>query len=178
MLNEVKRDGFVIIKHRLAHTLFAAFLAGIMAACAPAPPPAGVVATPAEIEEAIFNSEAPLTLVHVWATWCDPCREEFPELLEAYRNTRNHGLDLLLVSADDPDELDAVNAFLRNHQSPVNSLVSTELSGEFIELFSTNWSGALPASFFYDASGQLVAEWMGKRSYDEYIKTINQFLKP
>ena len=166
------------MKHRLVLLLIPAALAGIMAACAPAPSSTGVVATPAEIQETMRTSEAPLTLVHVWATWCAPCREEFPELLEAYRNTRERGLALLLVSADDPDELDAVNAFLRNHQAPVNSLVSTELSGEFIELFSTNWSGALPASFFYDADGKLIAEWTGKRSYDEYMQTIEQLLKP
>jgi hypothetical protein len=166
------------MKHRLAQTLIAAILAGMLTACGPAPPSTGVVATPTEIKEAIRNSEAPLTLVHVWATWCDPCREEFPELLKAYRYAHEQGLALQLVSADDPDDLETVNAFLRTHQSPEDSLVSTELSEAFIELFSTNWSGALPASFFFDANGKLVAEWAGKRSYEEYIKTIEQLLKP
>ena len=98
--------------------------------------------------------------------------------LKAYRLTHERGLTLQLVSADDPDDLEAVNAFLRKHHSPVDSLVSTELSGEFIELFSTNWSGVLPASFFIDANGTLVAEWAGMRSYDEYIQTVEQLLKP
>lgn len=166
------------MKLRLAKILIPAILAGILAACAPSPPSSGVVATPSEIQAAILDSEAPLTLVHVWATWCDPCREEFPELLKAFRFANERGLDLLLVSADDPDDLEAVNVFLREHQSPVDSLVSTELSPEFVELFSTNWSGALPASFFFDANGTLVAEWAGKRSYEEYIQTIEQLLKP
>ena len=166
------------MKNRLAQLLIAAIFAGLMAACGPVAPPAGVVATPSEIQEAIRNSEAPLTLVHVWATWCDPCREEFPDLLKAYRHAHEGGLVLQLVSADDPDDLETVNAFLQKHQSPVDSLVSTELSEEFIELFSTNWSGALPASFFFDAKGQLVAEWAGKRSYEAYIQTIELLLKP
>lgn len=168
----------MIMKHRPAQALLPAILAVLMTACAPAPLSTGVVATPPEIAEAILHSESPLTLVHVWATWCAPCREEFPELLRAYRSARERGLALLLVSADDPGEMEAVNAFLRNHQSPEGSLVSTELSEEFIELFSTNWAGALPASFFFDANGKLVAEWEGKRSYDEYIQTIEQLLKP
>ena len=166
------------MKNRLAQLLIAAIFAGLMAACGPVVPPIGVVATPSEIQEAIRNSEAPLTLVHVWATWCDPCREEFPELLKAYRLLHERGLVLQLVSADDPDDLETVNAFLQKHQSPVDSLVSTELSEEFIELFSTNWSGALPASFFFDANGKLAAEWAGKRNCEEYIQTIEKLLKP
>ena len=151
------------MKHRLAQSLIAAILAGMMASCGSAPLSTGVVATPSEIQETIRNSDAPLTLVHVWATWCDPCREEFPELLKACRLARERGLTLQLVSADDPQDLEAVTIFLQKHQSPVDSLVSTELSKEFIELFSSNWSGALPASFFFDANGNLVAEWAGKR---------------
>ena len=166
------------MKNRLVQTLIMAILSVMTVACAPAPPSSGIVATPSEIQEAIRISDAPVTLVHVWATWCDPCREEFPELLKAYRLAHEHGLVLQLVSADDPDDLETVNAFLRKHQSPVDSLVSTKLSEEFIELFSTNWSGALPASFFFDANGTLVAEWAGKRSYEEYIQTIEQLLKP
>jgi thiol-disulfide isomerase/thioredoxin len=158
--------------------LFIPVILAVLTACSASTSSTGVVATPKEIRAAISRPATPLTLVHVWATWCAPCREEFPELLKAYRNTRESGLALLLVSADDPDELDAVTAFLREHQSPENSLISTELSGEFVELFSTNWSGALPASFFYDETGKLVAEWAGKRSYDEYKETIEQLLKP
>jgi thiol-disulfide isomerase/thioredoxin len=166
------------MKNRLAQILAAAILAGMTASCGPSPPSTAVVAAPSEIQEAIHRSEASLTLVHVWATWCDPCREEFPELLKAYRYAREKGLALLLVSADDPADLETVNAFLRQHHSPVDSLVSTELNEEFIELFSTNWAGALPASFFFDANGALVGEWSGKRSYNEYIQAIDQLLKP
>lgn len=165
------RSGFV----RLMMMVSAAGLTG---ACSPAGSPTGVVATPLEISEAMAPSgEDRLKLVHVWATWCDPCREEFPELLRVYREEQGNGLSLLLVSADDPNDLDAVNRFLREQQSPVGSLVSTELTEEFIELFSTNWSGALPASFFYGADGTLLAEWEGKRSLEEYRDTIQQLLE-
>jgi hypothetical protein len=45
-------------------------------------------------------------------------------------------------------------------------------------MLSPNWSGALPASFFYDSTGRLVAEWEGKRSYEDYMTTIEQLLNP
>ncbi len=151
---------------------------GLLSACRPGPKVMGLAASPERIKDAIDQPNAPLTLVHVWATWCDPCREEFPDVLKVYRDTRGEGLALLLVSADDPQDMETVDRFLHEQDSPVGSLVSTELSQSFVELFSTNWSGALPASFFFDPQGTLLAEWQGKHSYAEYHETIERLLKP
>lgn len=150
----------------------------LLTACRPAQPPVATLTSPAEIQHQIVNTGARLTLVHVWATWCDPCREEFPEIVATYNTFKDRDVELLLISADNPEDLDAVNAFLAEQQAPVGSMVSTALDETFMTLLSTNWSGALPASFFYDANGQLVAEWSGKRSFEEYAGTIEQLLKP
>src|SRR5947209_1346599 len=43
-------------------------------------------------------------LINFWATWCDPCREEFPELVRinaAYRGR----LDFITVSLDDLEDI-------------------------------------------------------------------------
>ena len=135
------------------------------------------VSSPATIHQAIKDSEAPLLLVHAWATWCQPCREEFPEIVNISKNYRAKGLEVLLVSADDPDDLAAVQSFLDEHHSPVGSLISTKLDQAFIESLSPTWAGSLPASFFY-ANGKLLAEWEGKRSYEQYVEQIDQLLKP
>lgn len=83
----------------------------------------------------------------------------------------------MLVSADDPDDPAAVESFLDEHQSPVGSLISTQLDQAFIESLSPNWAGSLPASFFY-ANGKLLAEWEDKRSYEQYAEQIDRLLKP
>lgn len=139
--------------------------------------PEATVMMPAAIKELIVDSESELTLIHVWATWCPPCVVEFPELLRVYDDVKDAGLKLHLVSADDPKDLNLVEQFLKEQGSPLGSVVSQELNEDFIETLSTNWSGALPASFFFDASGTLVGEWEGKRSYEEYMETIHSLLK-
>lgn len=43
-------------------------------------------------------------LINMWASWCPPCREEFPELVTAYQAHRDDGLEILGVTHDDLPE--------------------------------------------------------------------------
>lgn len=45
-----------------------------------------------------------ILLIDFWASWCLPCREEFPELKLIYNQYKNNGFDILGVSIDDSDE--------------------------------------------------------------------------
>lgn len=145
-----------------------------LAACAPSLPTA-TVATPEALREAIRSSDAPVTLVHAWATWCGPCREEFPELMEIDHTFSKKGLKLILVSADVPEDLEAVETFLAEQGSQTDSFIASELSQTFIEALSPTWAGTLPASFFY-VDGKLVESWDGQRSFEHYAETINRYL--
>ena len=42
----------------------------------------------------------PLTLVNIWATWCIPCRKEFPDLERLHRDYDSKGLRVVAVSVD------------------------------------------------------------------------------
>src|SRR5438309_5220857 len=51
------------------------------------------------------DSRARPLLVNFWATWCVPCREEFPDLVRIRRQYATDQLDFVLVSLDDPSEI-------------------------------------------------------------------------
>src|SRR5437867_9588711 len=61
------------------------------------------------------DGRARATLVNVWATWCEPCREEFPELVEAANAHRADGVRLVLVSTDFDEQVPDVRHFLESH---------------------------------------------------------------
>lgn len=145
-----------------------------LAGCAKRPTVA--IASPVEIHGKIMDSQAPLLLVHCWATWCHPCREEFPELVRIYNRYQAEGLELLLISADDPLEQHTVSTFLEDRRCPVGTIITDRLDQDFIETLSPNWEGSLPASFFF-VDGKLQTEWEGKRDYLHYAETIEQLLK-
>jgi cytochrome c biogenesis protein CcmG/thiol:disulfide interchange protein DsbE len=40
-------------------------------------------------------------ILNFWATWCPPCRREIPDFIEAYRDLKDKGLEILGISVDD-----------------------------------------------------------------------------
>ena len=118
-----------------------------------APPLEG--ATSGRIREAVHRPGASATLVNVWATWCAPCREEFPDLLRVHREYRDRGLRLVLVSADVPDQSEQARRFLESQGVDFPTYLKKEKDMEFIDGLDPRWSGALPATFVYDSSGRL-----------------------
>src|SRR5713226_9102751 len=71
--------------------------------------------TAADVQRVVHDSGAKAVLVNMWATWCGPCREEFPGLVRVARKYEGQGLKVLLVSADTETDLPAVKKFLAEH---------------------------------------------------------------
>jgi thiol-disulfide isomerase/thioredoxin len=88
-------------------------------------------------------------LVNIWATWCVPCREEFPELESLHRDFRGRGLTVLAVSVDQGGDGD-VRDFIASQGSTF--AVGRDPDGEIQRLFQTV---GVPESFLIDARGIL-----------------------
>src|SRR5881628_1030482 len=95
----------------------AALAIALLAGCAREHPggragPPLVAANAGGVLGAVREPGARAVLVNVWATWCQPCREEFPDLMRVARENRARGLRLVLVSADLDDANGQIRAFL------------------------------------------------------------------
>jgi len=125
-------------------------------------------------------ARAPAVLINVWATWCDPCREEMPDLLRFYRTHRGAGLRLVLLSADDEDARDAIEKLLADAAAkagltaPLDATVYLKRDDDMklIDGLDPRWGGALPATFLFDREGRRVQSWLAPVTYDELERTV------
>ncbi len=132
--------------------------------------------TGAGVLNAVRSARGDVVLVNVWATWCDPCRHEFPALLKVREEFAREGFRLILVSADFADQLPKVEEFLSRQGVGFPTFLKAEDDMAFINALDARWSGALPASFLYDRDSVLNDFWVGESSYESLAKKVKALL--
>jgi thiol-disulfide isomerase/thioredoxin len=104
-------------------------------------------------------------LVNFWATWCGPCREEFPDLVQIEQEYKGRNLDFVIISLDDISDIKtAVPKYLREMRAemPAYLLNLGDREEEAIKVIDPTWLGGLPATFLYDAQGKVIYKHMGR----------------
>lgn len=130
------------------------------------------------VKELLLPKGRPL-LVNFWATWCVPCREEFPELIEIDRDYRGK-IDFIIISLDDPVEIGRdVPAFLKEMGSTMTPfLLRTQDESAVIGAISDTWQGGLPFTVLYDAEGSVVHARQGKIRVPVVRAALDQLTSP
>lgn len=87
-------------------------------------------------------------VANIWASWCGPCRQEFP-ILQQF--SARHGKKVAILGVNSEDSNDAAATFLR--EAPVPYPSYTDSDGHIHD--SVNGRG-LPNTAFYNRNGELV----------------------
>lgn len=132
--------------------------------------------THADAMGVVKQSDAEITVVNFWATWCVPCVEEFPAYVKLDRTLDDRGVEVMFISTDFPKQKQKVVEFLADHGVTGTSYLKTGNTTEFVNGFSEEWSGAVPATFVYGSDGALLAFWEGKVSYKELKSRVTKHL--
>jgi thiol-disulfide isomerase/thioredoxin len=122
--------------------------------------------------------ERPL-LVNFWATFCDPCRDEFPDLVKIDKEYRPHALEFVTVSLDDMSDLKTeVPKFLDAMKATMPAyLLDTTDPEPAINLVDPRWRGDLPATYLYNEKGEVVYKHIGRVNPVELREAIEKVVK-
>lgn len=130
--------------------------------------------TPDELQSIVDSYQGEkVVLINIWATWCAPCVEEFPYLVDL-QNEYEDELQVIFVSADFPDSRDRAIEFLKDQNVDWTTYFKTGKDQPFIEMLSANWSGALPFTKIISEDGTVIASWERGAEYEEFERNVNK----
>ena len=131
-----------------------------------------------EMQDLLKRDGSHPLLVNYWATWCDPCRDEFPDLVKIDAQYRPKGLDFIAISLDDLADINtAVPKFLREMKAKMPVYLLNVADPEpAITAVDRQWGGALPATFLYNNKGEVVYKHFGRIKADELRAAIDKLV--
>lgn len=118
-------------------------------------------------------------LVNFWATFCDPCRDEFPDLVKIDKEYRPQSLEFVTVSLDDMTDIKTeVPKFLEQMNATMPAyLLNVSDPEPAINLVDRMWRGDLPATFLYNEKGEVVYKHIGRVDTAELRSAIEKLVK-
>jgi thiol-disulfide isomerase/thioredoxin len=162
---------------RLATTALAVTALGLAASASASKDvsgPAPDFTLPAQAASAVQLSKlrGQVVMINFWATWCGPCRTEFPLLEQLYKKYKPVGFTLLGVNVEDASA--DPGAWLKT--TPVTFPVLFDRKNEVSVLYGVS---AMPTTVLVDRKGNV--RWM-HRGYkpgdeNEYLNQVRALLR-
>jgi peroxiredoxin len=108
-----------------------------------------------------------VVVLNFWATWCPPCNQELPSIMDMQNRLRGRGIDVLGVSID--VDGDAYHRFLKERS--VNFVTVRDPEQKVANMYGTSmW----PESYVIDRQGVLRRKVVGPINWDS--PDVMQFL--
>jgi peroxiredoxin len=118
----------------------------------------------------LANLKGKVVFVNVWATWCEPCRQEMPSMQALYTTLAGPDFEMLAVSADQSQK-DVVERFVQTYK-----LGFPVLPDPTLQVADRYRVTGYPETFVIDRNGVIVAHEIGPRQWDA-PETVAAFRK-
>jgi thiol-disulfide isomerase/thioredoxin len=117
-------------------------------------------------------------VVNFWATWCEPCRDEYPMLVDLAKQFAPQGVVVVGVSMDDDSDMNLVRHFLaRNHPGFPNYRQKPGIDVDaFYPGVNPDWHGTMPQTVFYARDGRILDSFTGTRPRPVFEQAIHLIL--
>ncbi|MCY6355689.1 TlpA disulfide reductase family protein [Clostridium sp. ZS2-4] len=129
-----------------------------------------------EADSSIFKDNK-LTMVNIWATFCEPCIAEMPDLQKLYEEVKKENINILGIVADTSDDEEnqelAKRIVKEKGVAYTNIIPDEKLQNGFLKDVS-----GVPTTIFVDSKGNIIGKpIVGSRGKEEYKKEIQERLK-
>jgi thiol-disulfide isomerase/thioredoxin len=150
------------------------------AAAAPGPPESNdlPLVDLASYKQVLAKYRGKPVMVTFWATWCDPCRAEYPMIVNLAKQYAPKGLVVFGVDLDADSDLKLVHQFIAEHHPGFPNYRQDQKinADEFYRGVNPDWSGSMPHTVFYGRDGHIVRYFVGERPADAFEHAIQSIL--
>jgi thiol-disulfide isomerase/thioredoxin len=117
-------------------------------------------------------------LVTFWATWCQPCRDEYPMIISLSKEYGPQGLAVVGISLDEDADIGLVRQFIDKAQPGFpNFRQKPGIDADaFYQGVNPDWRGTMPQTDFYAKDGHLARYFVGEKSKDAFVQAIKLIL--
>lgn len=125
------------------------------------------------VNQSILNGYD-LTMINVWATYCNPCITEIPDIDGVYRELKGTGVNIIGVALDGPGNVSGIQSVVNKTGASYGMYIpsASMLQNSFMSNVTF-----VPTTFFADRNGNLVGSPVsGSRSASAWKKIINERL--
>lgn len=134
------------------------------------------------LKSLVLANKGKPVLINFWATWCPPCRAEFPDLVKINADYKAKGLVFNLVSVDNPGLIEtSVPKFLQNYESTMPSYLldfpNRRESAKAIRKIFPTFRDIYPLTLLFDKNGRLVYQKVGRINDKILRNEIDKLLK-
>ena len=119
-------------------------------------------------------------VVNFWATWCEPCRDEYPMIVELAKEFKPQGVSVIGVDMDDESDMNLVRRFIARTQPQFPNYrqkPGIDLDA-FYEGVNPEWKGTMPQTIFYGRDGQILGFFLGTRPQAVFEQAFRATLGP
>jgi len=146
------------------------------AAPAAATEPGVPTVTADEIQALVAGHAGKVVVVNFWATWCPPCRTEFPDIVAVHDDYHARGLEVVAVSMNEADETGDIDLFLEEFPPSFPVYRAASVERELYEAVTDDWFGELPITLVFDTQGHRVHFHKRAVTYDGLAADIEPLL--